>query len=472
MTPSNFLPPCDFVIFGGTGDLAKRKLLPALYMYEREGRLPPRFRIIAVSREPWDDGKFHEQCDDSIKGFIGAAWDASTWNTFSERLQHVEAQLKASEWRNLAATLQAENPPMRVFYMALPSSLMSDACDGLKNQNLVHTTDRVVLEKPIGTRLEGAQMVQQSADAAFGEDRIYRIDHYLGKQTVMGLTTLRPEGSLLAFLWNNTSVKCVEILASEEEGVGDRILLYDEVGALRDMVQSHLLQILCLVAMDPPGNGSRDLRDAKCAVLDSLEIMAKGDDSMRGRYAACNGKRGYVDEVADVDTDGLRVASTTETETFVALRAKLTNTRWGGVPFILRTGKQLKRKETQVVVHFTDSLEPNGAFTPRILVIHLHPDNGAELLTAAKDSPPLELHHFPRNFPNIRTPEAYERLLADVVNGDHALFVSLPEVEKSWKWIDRIRDLWNGSHAPPLTAYDAGTEGPSTARWIPDGSSL
>ncbi|MBT2468195.1 glucose-6-phosphate dehydrogenase [Streptomyces sp. ISL-66] len=482
MAPSNTLKPCDFVIFGGTGDLAKRKLLPALYMYERESRLPADFRIIAVSREEWSTEQFRDYCEgeDAVKGFLKGAWEQSVWDVFRRRLHHAEAQLGESSpgLPNLAKILpMTPNAPLRVFYMALPSELMGPTCEAIRDQGLASGRDRVVLEKPIGASLVGAKQVHERIRHTFGENDIYRIDHYLGKETVHNIPVLRSDSSLLGLLWDHAWVDRVEISVSEEVGAGDRIEYYETAGALRDMVQNHLLQILCLVAMEPAENSSKaTLRVAKCEILKSLGEIAEGD-SVRGQYEAGSGMPGYSEEVgAFAGVDSLRRApNSTLTETFVAIRVRLNdNSRWRDVPFFLRTGKRLDRREAQVVMHFVTTPTSGASVTPKRLVIHIQPDDGATLFVSVSGSYPsesadaqLELH-FPRAFPSSRTPEAYERLLADVVNGDPELFVSGAEVEASWKWIDSIKEMWN-SGTPDLRLYPAGTTGPATGEWPHDG---
>ncbi|MFE7930382.1 hypothetical protein ACFU6S_16900 [Streptomyces sp. NPDC057456] len=498
MTPSKTLQPCDFIILGATGDLASRKLLPALYMYQLEDRLPPDFQIIAVSNFDLSAEDFCAHCKGdgvvengdgdvnrgygAVKRFIEAkgVWDEEVWDAFSRRLYHAEAQLREprSDLSKLAEILDRTPSDLRVFYMALPSDLMGPACDKIRDQGIASERDRVVLEKPIGTSLAGAEQLHRTAVQAFSEDNIYRIDHYLGKETVHSIPALRSDSSLLGLLWNHAWVERVEISVSEKIGAADRIDYYEAVGALRDMAQNHLLQILCLVAMESPESIDKAaLQSAKCNVLKSLSEIEKGD-SKRAQYVAGNGNRGYAEEVAAFHgaDDMTRTPYSTQTETFVALRVRLDDSiRWKDVPFILRTGKRLEKREAQVVVHFATSPTSDASVTPERLVIHIQPDDGATLFASINGRSssesaevPLELH-FPRAFPNIRTPEAYERLLADVVNGDSSLFVSAAEVEASWEWIEKIMDMWNSSNAPDLLFYPAGATGPTIGDWLHDG---
>jgi glucose-6-phosphate 1-dehydrogenase len=365
-----------------------------------------------------------------------------------------------------------------VAYLATAPSLFGALAQGLKHNDLIDDTSRIVLEKPLGRDLESARQINDSVAECYRENQVYRIDHYLGKETVQNLLALRFGNSLFEPLWRRSAIDHVQITVAEDLGVGGRVEFYDRVGALRDMVQNHLMQLICLFAMEPPSSLDQNaVRDEKIKVLRSLKPISPRDvklNSVRGRYAAgaINGEAvpGYTDELAGADSS---------TETFVALKVEIENWRWSGVPFYIRTGKRLKEKYSEIVVQFQDV--PHSIFSeqeynvqPNLLRIRLQPDEGVQLSIMAKEPGPggfnlrpvaLDLS-FAETF-GVRYPDAYERLLMEVLRGNAALFMRRDEVEAAWQWVDGVIDSWDTSKQP-LESYVAGSRGPSAASLLLD----
>ncbi|QKW05044.1 glucose-6-phosphate dehydrogenase [Streptomyces sp. NA04227] len=473
--PTQVAPDCDIVVFGGTGDLAVRKLLPALYLRDNDGQLADGARIIAVSRAGLDTAGYRDKAAAEMRAFVPAnAWNTAAVDRFTARLHHVTIDvLEHDGWHELTALLDAADG-VRVFYLACAPSLFGPVCAGLQANGLTGERSRVVLEKPIGRDLASARRINDEVGAVFAEEQIFRIDHYLGKETVQNLVVLRFANALLEPLWNSGSIDHVQITVSEDIGVGGRVGYYDTSGALRDMVQNHLLQLLCLVAMEPPSRFEADaVRDEKLKVLQALRPLAGAEvhrDTVRGQYVAglVDGKAvpGYAQEL-----DG----AASRTETFVALRAEVQNWRWAGVPFYLRTGKRLDRRASEIVVQFRPvphSIFPgvgDEALAPNRLVLRLQPNEGMHLHLVTKEPGPggVRLRGVPLNLSfadtfKSRTPDAYERLLMDVVRGDPTLFMRRDEVEAAWAWAEPILAAWKDSGTPPRR-YSAGTSGPTAA---------
>ncbi|WP_017604129.1 glucose-6-phosphate dehydrogenase [Nocardiopsis alkaliphila] len=467
--------PTDLVVFGGTGDLSMRKLLPSLYLLDRDGHLDEGTRLIAVSRDGLTDADLRDKAASAVRGHNAVqVVEPEVMRRFLERLLHVSVDVGGdpSGWAALATALTPGRD--RVFYLAVPPMISGAICRGLRDTDLVTPGSRVVMEKPLGRDLASAQAVNEEVGAVFDESRIYRIDHYLGKETVQNLLVLRFANVFLEPLWNSRWIDHVQITASETVGVGGRRGYYDSSGAMRDMVQNHLLQLLCLTAMEPPSSYDRDaVRDEKLKVLQSLRPM-RGDrvarHTVRGQYTSgtVHGEEvlGYLDEAGGPPTS--------DTETFVALRAEVANWRWAGVPFYLRTGKRMAHSRSEIVIRFRDvphTIFPgtgtgSGAGS---LVIRLQPDEGIHLTMLAKTPGagalrlrpvPLELS-FADTF-STRSPEAYERLLMDVLAGDSTLFMRRDEVEAAWRWVDPIIQAWDGLGAAP-EPYPAGSAGPEGA---------
>ena len=470
--------PCDFLVFGGTGDLAMRKLLPALYLRDRDGQLPERTRIFSVSRAGLDDAGYRDKVDSELQRHAPAGSDADRAR-FLRRLHHVPLDVSAdADWAGLAAALDegtdpTAEPPIRVFYLACAPRLFGPISERAAANGLVDATSRVVLEKPIGHDLASAKEINDQVGAVFTEEQIFRIDHYLGKETVQNLLVLRFANALLEPLWNAGHIDHVQISVAESIGVGGRADYYDGSGALRDMVQNHLLQLLCLVAMEPPATLDREaVRDEKLKVLQSLRPMTGPDvirQTVRGQYGP-----GLVDGAA-VPGYLSELDRPSRTETFVALKAEVQNWRWAGVPFYLRSGKRLAAHASEIVVQFRPvphSIFPGIAdelIAPNRLVLRLQPDEGVRLHLVAKRPGPggIRLHPaalnlcFAETFQS-RLPDAYERLLMDVVQGNPTLFMRRDEVETAWAWAEPVLQAWDDSGEAPRT-YPAGTAGPAAA---------
>jgi glucose-6-phosphate 1-dehydrogenase len=477
MTQTVPVAPCDFFVFGGTGDLAMRKLLPALYHRDRDGQLTPDTRIIALSRDPFDDEQYRERVDSQAKGHAGA--DPEHWGSFLDRLRHVVVDASTDEgWDAARKLTEGAEDRVRVFYLACPPQLFGTVCRRLESAGVVTEHSRVVLEKPIGWDLESARRINDEVGAVFAEEQTFRIDHYLGKETVQNLLVLRFANTLLEPLWNSRYIDHVQITVSETVGVGARGSYYDASGALRDMVQNHLVQLLCLVAMEPPTLLERDgVRDEKLKVLLALEPMGPAEvasQTVRGQYraGAVEGEPvpGYLEELA-ATAGGTR---TSDTETFVALKAQVGNWRWAGAPFYLRTGKRLHTRSSEIVIQFRPvphSIFPAGVghIVPNRLVIHLQPDESVRLHMMTKEPGPggLRVRPAPLNLSfaetfRTRSADAYERLLMDVVRGNPTLFMRRDEVEIAWQWTEPILRAWAAAGEPPKP-YHAGTTGPSAA---------
>jgi glucose-6-phosphate 1-dehydrogenase len=465
----------DLVVFGATGDLARRKLIPALYHRDAAGQIPPDARIIGVSRRHMSDADFRALAKTAIADHVSKNdHDSDDEARFLNRLGFCAADAQQPEgWSTLRERLADQPDRIRVFYLATAPELFGPTCTRLGEAGLATANSRVVVEKPIGKSLKSAKDVNDAIGAVFPEDRVYRIDHYLGKETVQNLMALRFGNTLFEPLWNNGHVDHVQITVSETVGLEGRAGYYDTAGALRDMVQNHMLQLLCLVAMEPPRSLDADaVRDEKLKVLKSLVPVTPetiGERTVRGQYragASSGGPvKGYLEELGNGDS---------HTETFAALKAEIANWRWAGVPFYLRTGKRLATRVSEVVVAFRPiphSVFDGGAgpIVANRLVIRLQPDEGVKLWLMIKDPGPggMRLQHVPLDMSfarafNVRNPDAYERLLMDVVRGNQTLFMRRDEVEAAWTWIDPILDAWAGSKEPPKQ-YTSGTWGPSAA---------
>ncbi len=465
----------DLVVFGATGDLAQRKLLPALYYRCADGQIPKGARIIGVARSALDDESFQAKARESIDAHVNKAdRDAKKVAHFLSRLHYISADAEAKAgWADLKKVLDAHPDRIRVFYLATSPDLFGPLCQKLADTGLATETARIVVEKPIGKNLESARALNDAIGQAFPEEHVFRIDHYLGKETVQNLMALRFANALFEPVWNAAHIDHVQITVAETLGVEGRAGYYDGAGALRDIVQNHMLQLLCLIAMEPPTSlGADAVRDEKLKVLKSLIPItpeSAPDKTVRGQYRAGASSGGpvpgYLEELG-------KPASMTET--FVALRVEIANWRWAGVPFFLRTGKRLATRVSEIVVSFRpiphSVFEASaGPIAPNQLVIRLQPDESVKLLLMVKDPGPggMRLTQEPLDMTfaetfNVRNPDAYERLLMDVVRGNQTLFMRRDEVEAAWTWIDPILDAWESSHEAPKP-YTSGTWGPSAS---------
>jgi len=474
----------DLVIFGGTGDLAMRKLLPAMYHRDRDGQVTDDSRIIAASRGALTTDDYLAVVEEALRANLrDGEFDDAHWQSFSRRIHYVQADAFAhDQWQALVDVLAGHEDHIRVVYLATAPSLFGPIAQGLRLNGLINDSGRIVLEKPLGHDYESACEINNAVGECYAENQVYRIDHYLGKETVQNLLALRFGNSLFEPLWRRSAIDHVQITVAEDLGVAGRIEFYDRVGALRDMVQNHMLQLVCLFAMEPPSSLHHDaVRDEKIKVLRSLRPIESDDvraKSVRGQYAAGairgNAVPGYRDELP-VD------ASTTET--FVALKLEIDieidNWRWSNVPFYLRTGKRLEAKHSEIVVQFQNvphSIFPEQRYNvaPNLLRIRLQPDEGVQLSVMAKEPGPggfdlrpvsLDLS-FEETF-GVRYPDAYERLLMEVLRGNPALFMRRDEVEAAWRWTDGILEGWENA-AQKVDSYVAGSWGPTASSLLLD----
>src|SRR5882762_6098535 len=464
----------DFILFGGSGDLAMRKLLPALYYRHRDSGDTSGWRLIGLGRHPLSREEYLnlalEHCRRHIatKDFSEAAWSA-----FTRQLDYLQLDADdLQDYRALADWVGQADSRVRVFYLATEPGLFAAICNGLSAAGLVTPASRVVLEKPLGRDLASARRINEEVGAIFAEHQIFRIDHYLGKETVQNLIALRFGNVLFEPLWNRSWVRDVQITIAEMVGVEGRGEFYDSIGALRDMVQSHLLQLLCIVAMEPPANIDADtMRDEKLKVLRALRPIA-GEEvasrTVRGQYhaGAIDNKpvAGYLEE------PGIPAGS--RTETFVAIKAELGNWRWAGVPFYLRTGKRMQQRLAEIVIHFRGVPHPmfravSGEPANR-LVITLQPDESLRLDLMAKvpgegmNVQPISLDVALSETYQTRQWDAYERLIMDVVHGKLTLFMRRDELDAAWQWLEPILKDWQKSTQPPRP-YAAGTWGPTAS---------
>lgn len=470
--PAIIVEPATLALFGSRGDLALRKLFPALYQLDRAGLLHAGTRVIALSREGGEAAAHLAQIEQAIRQRVKPAeLDEPVLERFMRRLDYLSLDFRTVEgYAELAERVSPELPV--VAYFATPASVFGAICEHLAAVGLAGRT-RVVLEKPIGHDLASSRVINDAVARHFPESRIYRIDHYLGKETVQNLIALRFANSLFETQWDHNHISHVEITVAETVGIEGRWGYFDQAGQLRDMVQNHLLQLLCLTAMDPPSNLAADsIRDEKVKVLKALAPIAPeriAQHVVRGQYGAgySEGRPvpGYLEE------DNANPESVTET--FVAIRAEICNWRWSGVPFYLRTGKRMAQKLSQIVIHFREppfyifAPEQRSIITNR-LIIRLQPQEGISLQVMTKEqgldkgmhlrSGPLQLD-FSETYRSARVPDAYERLLLEVLQGNQNLFVRKDEVEYAWQWCDQLIEGWSRLGDRPK-AYPAGAWGP------------
>ena len=466
------------VLFGGGGDLAMRMLLPSLYFLEHDGLLPDGLKIIGAARSEETREEYVEKVRAAVESKAKAddAWDDASWRRMEARLDYLAVDATSAE--SLRPLKDKVGPGACTSFLAVSPSLYARIVTAMRAAGLAEADDKVVLEKPVGRDLESFRAIDDAVADAFSENQVFRIDHYLGKETVQNLIALRFGNVIFEPLWNNLSIDHVQITVGETVGVGDRWPYYDEYGALRDMLQNHMLQLLCLVAMEPPSDLDPDsVRNEKVKVIRSLRPITDEDaerTTVRGQYVSgtVEGKRvpGY-DEERGADSD---------TETFVAMRVDIDNWRWAGVPFFLRTGKRLPEKRTEIVIQFKPV--PHSIFgqdardedTANRMVIELQPEEDISL-TVMNKKPGLDqrmqLQPIQMSLSwgvggkDAKPPRrriAYERLLLDALNGDSTLFVRRDEAEKAWEWVDGVSQAWVDGDVKPLP-YRAGTWGPDAA---------
>jgi glucose-6-phosphate 1-dehydrogenase len=464
----------DLVLFGGSGDLSMRKLLPAMYARDVANDLPPTARIICVGRHDWSQDQFLQTVEESARPHVKNPTEPQ-WSSFLRRIHYVALDATdVKTYGNLVEALRKSDSITRVYYLATPPHLFAQICDNLASTGLATPNSRVVLEKPLGRDLASAKQINREVGKVFAESQIYRIDHYLGKETVQNLLALRFGNILFEPLWRREWISDVQITIAEKIGVGNRMGYYDTSGALRDMLQNHLLQLLCIVAMEPPTSIASDaVRDSKLQVLRSLKKFTPttlAQNIVRGQY-----RSGHVEGKAVPSyRDEPDAPEQSRTETFVALKAEIDTWRWAGVPFYLRTGKRMADSLAEIVVRFKPiphSIfnQPTSSFQPNSLVIRLQPDEGLSLNLMAKtpgDSMRLKQAELELDFrEQFKTPrmDAYERLLLDVLRGQLTLFMRGDELEAAWDWVEPILDYWEDDVDTAPIPYSAGTWGPAAA---------
>ena len=474
--------PFDYVIFGGTGDLAQRKLLPSLFRRDRDGQLPDQGRLIGASRSEHTHEGYREFARDALKEFCDEdeLADTDVVDRFLARLFYAQVDAMSDQgWDDLKQLLMdgghfdedEEVDPVLAYYLAVGPAIFGPITQKLDEHGMITRRCRLVMEKPIGRDLESAQKLNAEVAEHFREDQIFRIDHYLGKETVQNLLALRFANWMFEPLWNSAHVDHVQITVAETVGVEGRAGYYDKSGAMRDMVQNHLLQLLCLVAMEPPASSSADaLRDEKLKVLRSLKRIDAAnapDLTVKAQYrkgAMPSGPvDGYLEDLGD---------ETSTTGTFVAIKAEVENWRWAGVPFYLRTGKRMTARMSEIVIVFKEIphsvfADDAGRIRRNKLVLRLQPDEAVKQWIMIKDPGPggMRLSHVPldmsfSDYSDVRPPDAYERLLLDVIRGNQTLFMRRDEVEAAWDWVDPILAAWD-ENAQLVRGYTAGTWGPS-----------
>lgn len=485
-------PSSSLLLFGATGDLAKRMLLPSLYALHEDELIAADLRIVGTARSELSDEEFRALAKEALDQYLpDDRKDEAKIASFLKHLQYQPLDASTIEgFDDLAAKLGDISGGLSIFLSTAPF-LFEPTIKGLKSAGLAGDNVRIGLEKPLGTDLASSAKINDAVASAFSEDRIFRIDHYLGKETVQNLLVLRFANVLFEPLWSRNTVDHVQITVAESVGLEDRADYYDNSGALRDMVQNHLLQLLCLTAMEPPNSlDADDVRTEKIKVLKALRRFTPAtaaSDTVRAQYneGVLGGKvvKGYVDELPEEK-------KSSRTETFVAIKTYIDNWRWQGVPFYLRTGKRMKDRRSEIVIRFKriphSIFDSNAGGSPNKLVVRLQPNEGVNLYMKVKEPGPggLRIKSLPLNLSwaesfVLRYPDAYERLLMDVVRGNLALFMQREEVEKAWEWVDTLLAAWSEDDSP-LESYPAGTDGPTNSavmlakdkrRWLDEAGS-
>ena len=457
--------PFDLVIFGGTGDLAQRKILPGLHRRFRDGQLKDGARIIGAARSDLSADAYRAMARKSLEG---EARDPETLKAFLDRLDYVRIDATGSGgWDELAGMMRED--VIKAFYFSVGPSLFGALAERLHTRGIAGPEARIVVEKPFGRDLATARELNATLAQHFDERQIYRIDHYLGKETVQNLMAVRFANVLFEPLWNSQYVDHVQITVSETLGVNGRGAYYDTAGAMRDMVQNHLMQLLCLIAMEPPSQFDPDaVRDEKLKVIRALDTVEPGQ-IVRGQYAPSGSKPGYRDEAGNPDS---------LTESFIAMKINISNWRWAGTPFYLRTGKRLKERTSEIAIVFKDA--PHAIFGQaqgthcNILSIRLQPNEGITLGVTIKEPGPggMRLIDVPLDMSfaealgrGAESPDAYERLIMDVIRGNQTLFMRGDEVEAAWTWTDPLIEGWTERGDAPKP-YDIGSTGPEDAAML------
>jgi len=468
--------PFDLVIFGGTGDLSMRKLLPAMYRSCKQGNIPEGSRIMVSCRKHEDFDELNNNLKSKLMEFIDPEqFDEQHWQNFENFIDPLLIDLTDLDkgWEEFADKFAEQPDKIRVFYLAIVPSLFGITCENLSKMNLITENSRLVVEKPLGYDQPSAEAINDKMAKYFEEKQIFRIDHYLGKETVQNLLTLRFSNFLFENMWDSKAIDHIQISISEQVGLEGRAGFYDDVGAMRDMVQNHLLQLLCLLAIDSPNQLTSDaIRIEKIKVLKALKPVLDEDidkSTVRGQYVGglINGKKveSFLDELEDYKNN---------TETYVALKVFIENWRWAGVPFYLRTGKRLQERSADIIVQFKDVTHNVYSFTnkklkPNQLIIRLQPDEKIQLRLMANDiaggtaslKPILLNLDFEKDEDSLYS-TAYQRLLMDAINGNSTLFIHRDEVKAAWQWVDPIIEYWKDNENVP-EIYRAGSWGPQKA---------
>ena len=476
---------CAVVIFGASGDLTRRKLMPALYNLAMSHVLPGNFAVVGVARRDRSQDQFRKEMRDAVDKFSRRRVDLALWDDFERSISYVCGDFNQQKtYDDLRAHLQAVDADRGtrgncLFYLAVPPAEFGPILSGLRESKLVAEDgagrwSRVVIEKPFGRDLESARALNDMVASAFRESQVFRIDHDLGKETVQNLLVVRFANSMFEPLWNREHVDHVQITVAEDIGVEGRGKFYEQIGVTKDIVENHLMQLLCLTAMEPPISLSADaVRDEKVKVLRSLrpmETRTVAESVVRGQYA-----RGFVraDEVSAYREEP-DVAKDSTVETYVAMKVFVDNWRWGGVPFYVRAGKRLARRVTEIAIQFKSVPHPlfqapDGGITPNVLAARIQPDEGiAVRFTSKEPGQATILRDVAMDFRygtafGSNTPEAYERLLLDAMRGEATLFTRRDEVEEQWAYIDHVTGAWRAAGSVPPPMYPAGSWGPDAA---------
>ena len=465
--------PTSIVIFGASGDLTQRKLVPSFFNLFRKRKTPRELNIVGYGWTPFTHEQFRQHLYHGLKEYASFEFSDKEWSLFATHLYYRQGKYDdQAGFEKLASYLEKleEGNANRLYYMAIPPSLFPDILANLDATHQLRENGgwrRVVVEKPFGTNLESARELNNHLHKVLAEKQIYRIDHYLGKETVQNILFTRFANTIFEPIWNRNYIDSVQVTVAEEVGVGHRGGYYDGVGVLRDMFQNHLLQLVTLVAMEPPASFNADaLRNEKVKVLSAIQPV-------NGKSVAFNTVRAQYQEYHEE----MDVKKDSTTATYAALRLSINNWRWQGVPFYLRSGKNMAEKQTQIIIRFKEPplamfpMPPGQSMTPNMLVLYLQPDEGVHLRFEAKapdtvaETRSVDMEfHYAEAFGPTAIPEAYERLLLDALQGDASLFTRADEVEMAWGLIDPILQAWETNQAPPLVTYEIGSWGPVEAK--------
>ena len=460
------------IIFGASGDLTQRKLIPALFHLYRKKRLPEKTRIVGFARRPWDDAQFRSILRDRIQEYHTDSFDLVTWQIFEQQIHYVQGDLNDKDaYKNLKKYLQSveSEKASRLYYLATAPTFYKIVVENLGRLDMTDEQEgwkRIIVEKPFGTDLASAQDLNQFIHQYFHEHQIYRIDHYLGKETAQNLLFFRFANTIFEPIWNRNYIDHVQISVTEKVDVGHRAGYYDQAGVLRDMFQNHILQLLSLTAMEPPASMDADaIRNEKMKVLAAIRNIPEENMASETLRAQYDGYR-----------NAERVATDSETPTYAIMRLWIDNWRWQGVPFYLRSGKALRAKKSEIIIqfrcppHVMFPLECGKTMSPNRLAFAIQPDEGIHIRFEAKvpdtlsETQSVNMNfHYDDAFGKRSIPDAYERLLLDALHGDAMLYTRSDGIEKSWEIVDQVIQGWQGTHAPKLVFYTPGTWGPREA---------